>query len=145
MGFYPFLTNFPAKCPMSKTNQENAPVRKSSSKCKTRFLEHRVIAKVDLGKKKNLGTRVLHMVLKFMEIEFQNFFFFFLNFSDCYNSIVQKSSFKLKLDFQKIEFQNNGISLISFISNMGYFAKKFWRKRQMPIFSLKLTKMEKWT
>ena len=41
------------------------------------------------------------------------FFFFFLNFSDCYNSIVQKSSFKLKLDFLKIEFQNRGISLIS--------------------------------
>ena len=45
-------------------------------------------------KKKNLwnssslnGTRV------------PEFFFFFLNFSDCYKSIVQKSSFKLKLDF----------------------------------------------
>ena len=41
------------------------------------------------------------------------FFLFFFYFSVCYNSIVQKLSFKLKLDFQKIEFQNRGISLIS--------------------------------
>ena len=52
------------------------------------------------------------MELEFMELEFQNttigslkrhykapeFFFFFFS-SVCYNSIVQKSSFKLKLNF----------------------------------------------
>ena len=55
------------------------------------------------------------MELKFMELEFQNaaigllktplkaldyyLFIYLLKFSVCYNSIVQKSSFKLKLDF----------------------------------------------
>ena len=46
------------------------------------------------------------------------FLFLFL-FLVCYNSIVQKLSFKLKLNFEKIEFQNNGISLIS----LGKWAK----------------------
>ena len=50
------------------------------------------------------------MELEFMELEFQQFFFLF---SVCYNLIVQKSSFKLKLDFSKIELQKKSISLIS--------------------------------
>ena len=39
--------------------------------------------------------------------------FFLFKFLVCYNSIVQKSSFTLKLDFEKIEYQKRGISLIS--------------------------------
>ena len=69
----------------------NSIFYKSSFKCKTRFLEHRVIAKVDLdfffffGNSFFEGTRVswtwvLHLELKFMELEFQNFFVFFLDF-----------------------------------------------------------------
>ena len=68
------------------------------------------------------------MELEFMELKFQNatigflkhhyrapdlkFFFFKFLFSLCYKSIVQKSSFKLKLDFKKIKFINRDISLI---------------------------------
>ena len=48
-----------------------------------------------------------------VELEFHNFFFFF-KFSFRSNSIVQKSSFTLKLNFLKIKFQNKGISLNSF-------------------------------
>ena len=40
----------------------------------------------------------------YTELEFQIFFFYKFNFSVFYNSIVQKSSFKLKIYFQKIEF-----------------------------------------
>ena len=54
MGFYPFLTNFPAKCPISEIIYGNAPILKFNFlkiefQFKTRFLEHRVITNVDLG------------------------------------------------------------------------------------------------
>ena len=53
------------------------------------------------------------MELEFMELEFQNFYFILFYFLVCYNSIIQKLSLKLKIDFEKIEFQNMGIFLIS--------------------------------
>ena len=55
------------------------------------------------------------------------FLFLFLSFIAPY-SIFYKSSFTLKLDFLKIEFQNMGISLI----RLGKGAKRwffFWHKK----------------
>ena len=48
------------------------------------------------------GTRVPKFLVYFFKVSF------------CYNLIVQKSRFTLKLDFLKIEFQNRDISLNSF-------------------------------
>ena len=55
------------------------------------------------------------MELKLHELEFHAsfFFFFFLSFI-WHNSILNQSSFRLKLDFIKIEFQNRGMNLNSF-------------------------------
>ena len=55
------------------------------------------------------GTRVPEIIYLFI-------FFFSVH----YNSIVQKSSFKLKFDFFKIEFQNRDISLISLKNEAKY-------------------------
>ena len=74
----------------------------------------------------------------FKELEFHNFFYLFKSLVR-YNSIVQKSSFKLKLDFKKIKFQNMGISLKSFKHE--HFAGKFWRKGQMPILATRYYKV----
>ena len=65
-----------------------------------------------------------------------NKIFFFFKFSVCYNLIVEKSSFKLKLDFEKIELQNMDISLIS----LGNEAKRciFCAKRAFAHFSLSM-------
>ena len=52
------------------------------------------------------------MELELHELEFHAFFFFFLKFVAPY-SIFYKSSFTLKLDFEKTELQKRGISLIS--------------------------------
>ena len=78
------------------------------------------------------GTQVSSKELEFMELEFLEniqveleFHIFFFKVSFCYNSIVQKSSFTLKLDFLKIEFQNRDISLNSF--KHGHFIRKFVR------------------
>ena len=62
---------------------------------------------------------------------------FFFYFSVRYNSIVQKSSFKLKLDFQKIEFQNRDIFLNSFRYWAFYYFIYifFFFKGQKPIFT----------
>ena len=88
----PLVWNYLEKCPCFET----------------RFLDNRVVANLDLGGKKNSGTRVPFKELEFMELkfhknifkelEFHNFFFFF-KFSVRYNLIVQKLSFKLKLNF----------------------------------------------
>ena len=51
------------------------------------------------------------MELEFHELEFHAIFFF-LSLITPY-SIFYKSSFTLKLDFEKIELQKRGISLIS--------------------------------
>ena len=51
-----------------------------------------------------------------MELEFHpqfHFLFFFLSFI-WHNSILNQSSFILKLDFKKIEFQNKDMDLNSF-------------------------------
>ena len=78
------------------------------------------------------GTQVSSVELEFIELEFLEniqveleFHIFFLKVSFRYNSIVQKSSFTLKLDFLKIEFQNRDISLNSF--KHGHFIQKFVR------------------
>ena len=47
-----------------------------------------------------------------MELEFHAIFFFFLSLIAPY-LIFYKSSFTLKLDFEKIEIQKKGIFLIS--------------------------------
>ena len=52
------------------------------------------------------------MELKFHELEFHANFFFFLSLIVPY-SIFYKSSFTLKLDFEKIKLQKMDISLIS--------------------------------
>ena len=62
------------------------------------------------------------MVLKFVELDFLEWNSSSMNSSSTifflvsvhYILIVQKLSFKLKLDFYKIEFQNKGIYLNSF-------------------------------
>ena len=58
------------------------------------------------------------------------FFFFFLILVR-YNSIVQKSSFILKLDFLKIEFQNMGISLNCF-KQRGILLESFGENDKWP-------------
>ena len=88
-------------------------------------MEHWIITNVDLDffilfYFIFVGTQVPCKVLDFMEHEYftwnssSRFFFFFFKFLVHYNLIVQKSNSKLKLDFQKIEFQNKSISLNSF-------------------------------
>ena len=81
---------------------------------------------IRLKKKTCMLKRHYRALKNCMELEFQNFFLV------CYNSIVQKSSFKLKLNFEKIEFQNRGISLIS----LGNGAKRwfFCTKRALAHF-----------
>ena len=52
--------------------------------------------------------------LELYELEFHSFFSFFLFLSLIASySIFYKSSFTMKLDFEKIELQKMGISLIS--------------------------------
>ena len=79
MGFCPFFLKNPAKCPMFENNYGNAPILKfdflkSSFKCKTRFLEHRVIANVDL--------EFFFLELEFHELEY------FTWYSSSWNSIT---------------------------------------------------------
>ena len=62
------------------------------------------------------------------------FLFYFFKVSFCYNLIVQKSRFTLKLDFLKIEFQNRDISLNSF--RQWVFFWKFCEKWVKPHFGL---------
>ena len=52
------------------------------------------------------------MKFELQELNFHAIFYLFLSLISLY-SIFYKSSFTLKLDFEKIEFQNMGISLIS--------------------------------
>ena len=136
--------------PFLQTFQQNAPCLKLfrdmplfwNSIFETRFLDNRVIAKWNIKKKKkNCGTwtQVPFKELKFLvrnssswNLSSLKIFkwnssstFFFFKVSFCYNSIVQKSSFTLKLDFLKIEFQNRDISLNSF--KHGHFIRKFVR------------------
>ena len=60
---------------------------------------------------------------KFVELEFLE-----------RNSSSWNSSSTLKLDFDKIEFQNRGISLNSL--DKRHFAGTFWRKRYFSILAL---------
>ena len=79
-------------------------------KCYYRYLKRHYrtpYGVIRLKKKTYMLKRHYRDLKNCMELELQNFFLV------CYNSIVQKSSFKLKLNFEKIEFQNRGISLIS--------------------------------
>ena len=48
----------------------NSIFRKSSFKCKTQFLDNRVIANLDLEKKKIYGTQVPWIWVPFKELEF---------------------------------------------------------------------------
>ena len=142
IGKCPFHTNFPAFCPISQTNQGNAPVLKLNFlkiefQFKTRFLDNRVIANRKILKKKIFGTQVLCKVLEFY-VKYSSSLKKFkwnsisMNSSTSHGTRVSKKKKKkiskstfaitrcsknrvlyLKLDFQKIEFQNKGISLIS--------------------------------
>ena len=58
----------------------------------------------------SLNTAI-SMELELHELEFHNFFF--LSFI-WHNSILNQLSFRLKLDFIKIKFQNRGMNLNSF-------------------------------
>ena len=88
----------------------------------------------------NIQVELEFHELEFQELEFfewnssSKIFFFFFKVSFCYNLIVQKSRFTLKLDFLKIEFQNRDISLNSF--RQWVFFWKFCEKWVKPHFGL---------
>ena len=118
MAKYLFLINFPAKYPMSETIYEYTFVLKLDF-LKIKFQMHNSIFGTSSYNERGLKifflrtwvsrTRVPCKVLEFhlnfsKEFKFQIFFLIFFFFLVCYNSIVQKSSFKLKLNFLKIEF-----------------------------------------
>ena len=72
----PHFSNYLGKCPW----------------CETWFLDNRVIAELDLKKKKNWNSSSIWI---FSRNSSSTIFFFSVH----YNSIVQKLSFKLELDF----------------------------------------------
>ena len=97
---------------------------KSSFKCKTWFLENRVIANVNLDKKKFLE-------LEFHELEFQKFFFF--NFQFAITWLSKNRVLNWNLIFRKLSFKTRAFFWLVWESeqNVGFFKKKM----QKPIFS----------
>ena len=112
-GFYPFLTNFLAKYPRLKLFRDmplfwNSIFRKSSFKCKTLFLDNRVIAKLNLDFFFSFsGTWVPLEYFQGTRVPQFFFFFFFFKFPFAitwlsknqvlnWNSIFRKSSFKTR-------------------------------------------------
>ena len=91
---------------------------------KTRFLDNWVIAKWNLKKKKIVELEFLLYNLSSLKIFKWNssstiIIFFLISF--CYNLIVKKMSFTLKLDFLKIKFQNRNTSLNNFKQRTFYW------------------------
>ena len=118
MGFCRFFLKYPAKCSMSETNLGNISVLKldflkiefqmynsifgilSYSECGLRIFFWNSSSTWIFSRNSssmNLSTSHGNWV-PWMELEFREFEFHFF-FSTCYNSNVQKSSFKLKLYF----------------------------------------------